>query len=182
MIEKRDQRSHLSSMKEYAENFLGEKLADKDIQPSKPSIAYQRSKMKVVDDRDTLTALLHIVIPESSLVNLDAGNIEDIDKIAELNPSDSIFIGRYESDFESVNADWRLISEFYICCVPNHQDVYLLYSIDWDDNWTRWQHNAWFAIEGVTEENLAKNFLIENFVKSQLPNAEDDWREFLNGL
>ena len=51
--------------------------------------------------------------------------------------------------------------------------TYLLFSIDWDDNWGNWVRLPLCAIKGVVSYEEASKLLLIKFAKESLDNAGD---------
>jgi hypothetical protein len=124
--------------------------------------------------------LFDMVFKEEIPDEINVGNPNDHFELEELNPTDAIQISEY--DAETYNwTSWVEKTYFYCCAVPKMTKTYLLFSIDWDDNWGSWVRLPLCAIKGVVSYEEASKLLLIKFAKESLDNAGDGlWADFLS--
>lgn len=167
------------TVKELTEHLAGTSFDDADLQPLRPSLAAIKDA-QVIWDPDKLTELMNGVFQPLN-PEFVSHRSDDLSLLEAMNPDDAVFLGHFEAEVETVSNDWTAMTDFYVCGVPDTDSTYLLYSLDWNDNWSRWERIANCAVTGVRNIQIAIAVLKESFAKSQLALAQDEWHEFLSG-
>ena len=112
----------------------------------------------------------------------DGSNSSDHSELEEMNPSDTIEVAEFSAEVENWTT-WIQRSFFYVCKVPKLEQTYLLFEIDWDDNWGQWKRYSHGAVEGANSHDDAGVFLLRHFAEENIENAGDgEWKEFLEEL
>ena len=97
-------------------------------------------------------------------------------------PSDALEVAEFSAEVENWNT-WKQQSFFYVCRVPKRNNTYLLFSFDWDDNWTKWTRQPRGAVEGPNSLESASEVLLRKFAEDNIGDSgNSDWRDFLRGL
>ena len=132
--------------------------------------------MKFIEDHQSI---FHKVFETEIPENLDLFNSTDHSELEELNPPDAIEVAEFSDEVEN----WTTLKQqsyFYVCKVPILKDTFLLFAINWDDNWERWERQSWGAVEGLDTHENASNVLLKHFANENLNNAEEGkWKRFL---
>ncbi|MDB2324740.1 hypothetical protein N9W44_04175 [Alphaproteobacteria bacterium] len=132
--------------------------------------------MKFIEEHKLL---LNEVFENGIPEDLDLSNSADHSKLEELNPLDAIEVAEFSDEVENWTI-WKQQSYFYVCKVPKHEDTYILFAIDWDDNWGTWERQSCSAVEGVKTHKSASSVLLKHFVNENIENADDgNWKQFL---
>lgn len=135
--------------------------------------------MKFIKDHQLL---LNQVFGPEIPDDLELSNFHDHSELEKLNPSDAIEAAEFSDEVENWTT-WKQQTYFYVCKVPGLIDTYLLFAIDWDDNWGCWKRQSWCAVEGLSTHKSAATVLLKQFAKDNLNNAgSGGWREFLKSL
>ena len=103
----------------------------------------------------------------------------------ENNPSDTIFAVRYENEIEdNPTHSWKAECSYYVCRVPEEEeDIYILFSISWDDNWSRYERTIEGAIEGCKTHEIAKTILLKKYAIDNLSSiGRGEFGDFILGL
>jgi len=101
----------------------------------------------------------------------------------ENNPDDAIHVAEFRDQVENVTITWRLEANYYVCKVPDEENAYLLFNIDWDDNNGSYEINVLLAIRGCSDHEEAKPLLLKKFGQDNLPNAGGgEYENFLRSL
>jgi len=67
--------------------------------------------------------------------------------------------------------------------VPQQANIYLLFEISWDDNWSVWQRNPLAATESEDEIVSVGKVLLREYAKERLDGSESGaWNEFLRSI
>lgn len=123
--------------------------------------------------------IFETVFPHPIPEGLNINNQNDHSEIEELNPKDAIEVAQFSGDVENWTT-WRQQTFFYVCGVPEHNYTFLLFAINWDDNWGCWERQSWGAIHGLSTHENAASSLLKNFAVEHLENADDgEWKKFL---
>lgn len=132
--------------------------------------------MKFIEDHQSI---FHKVFEKEIPEDLDLFNSADHSELEELNPSDAIEVAEFSDEVENWTT-WKQQSYFYVCKVPILKDTFLLFAINWDDNWERWERQSLGAVEGLDTHKNASNVLLKHFANENLNNAEESkWKRFL---
>lgn len=139
-----------------------------------------RSKLIFIEDHDSS---LDKVFPEDIPDDSDVCNSNWHYDLEKLNPPDTIEVAEFDTEVDGFTTTWVGKCYYYICNVPGEADTYLLFNIDWDDNWGTWNRSSLCAAKGLTSHHEASIILLNKFVEESLENAgEGEWRKFLEGL
>jgi hypothetical protein len=102
--------------------------------------------------------------------------------LAKLNPEGTFQVAHFEDVIESWTS-WVQRSYYYVYKVPLQANIYLLFEISWDDNWSVWQRNPLAAIESDDETVSVGNVLLREFAKERLDGSGSGaWSEFLRSI
>jgi hypothetical protein len=135
--------------------------------------------MKFIEEHQLL---LNQVFEDEIPEDLDLSNFANYIELEELNPSDAVYVAEFSAEVENWTT-WKQQSYFYVCKVPKHRDTYLLFAINWDDNWGHWERESWDAVEGLDTHEGATAVLLQHFADEHLEDAGDgEWKEFLEGV
>ena len=64
------------------------------------------------------------------------------------NPEDTITVATFNNEIDdSPSHSWKQETTYYVCQVPRKEKTYILFSIDWDDNWGRYERSIHAAVE-----------------------------------
>lgn len=104
------------------------------------------------------------------------------DDLAKLNPEGTVQVAYFEDVIESWTS-WVQRSYYYVYKVPQQSNIYLLFEISWDDNWSVWQRNPLAAIESEDGIVSVGKVLLKEFAKERLDGAgHGAWNEFLRSI
>ena len=123
------------------------------------------------------------VFPEGIPEDIDVCNSNWHYDLEELNPSDAIEVAAFDSEVDGFAITWIGKCYYYVCIVPDEVDTYLLFNIDWDDNWETWTRDSLCAASGVASHHAASKVLLNKFAQESLEGeGEGKWRKFLEGF
>jgi len=102
--------------------------------------------------------------------------------LAKLNPEGTFEVAYFEDVIESWTS-WVLRSHYYVCKEHQQANIYLLFEISWDDNWSIWQRNPLAAIESDDKTVSVGKVLLREFAKERLDSSGSGaWSEFLSAI
>lgn len=102
--------------------------------------------------------------------------------LAKLNPEGTFEVAYFEDVIESWTS-WVQRSYYYVYKVPQQSNIYLLFEISWDDNWSIWQRNPLAAIESDDKTVSVGKVLLREFAKERLDRSGSGaWNEFLSAI
>lgn len=135
--------------------------------------------MKFIKEHDQL---LEDVFGDELPEDLVLTDSSDYYGLEDLNPPDAIEVANFSDEVENWTT-WNLQSHFYVCKVPKLKDTYLLFAIDWDDNWGQWERKSWDAVEGLDTHQSAAAVLLKHFADENIEHAGGGgWELFLESL
>jgi len=110
------------------------------------------------------------------------------------NPKDTIFAASYSEEIDdSPSHSWQLESDYYVCKVPESEqrvnltsgaqmDIYILFSISWDDNWSVYRRSIHCAAMSDSHES-AKAILLKQYAVDNLNSSgSDGFRDFIEEI
>jgi hypothetical protein len=104
------------------------------------------------------------------------------DDLAKLNPEGTVQVAYFEDVIESWTS-WVQKSYYYVYEVPQQANLYLLFEISWDDNWSVWQRNPLAATESEDEIVSVGKVLLREYAKERLDGSGGGaWNEFLRAI
>ena len=117
------------------------------------------------------------------------------------NPVDTVFIGNYSEIIQgTAHGEWKCESDYYVCKVSKDNvkelqkmkflqdlkggDIYVLFSIRWDDNWSHYCRDIYLVKEcesmEIAEKLLPREFALD-CIKGEDPGVYYDFlKQFLN--
>ena len=138
--------------------------------------------------------LMDVVFPdEKDLHENDDVDQSDKSFFETNNPEDAIFVAEFSDEIsEAPSHSWQLETDYYVCKVPEtvpvapifhgETDLFILFSISWDDNWSRYERTILAAARCQTHKS-AKNLLLKKYALDNLNNAgSGEFREFIESL
>ena len=82
--------------------------------------------------------------------DIPIGDSDNHCDLEELNPPDAIEVADFDAEVDSSFTTWVLRVYFYVCADPDSKSTYLLFAIDWDDNWGQWRREPRGAVKGAS--------------------------------
>ena len=87
------------------------------------------------------------------------------------NPEDTITVATFNNEIDdSPSHSWKQETTYYVCQVPRKEKTYILFSIDWDDNWGRYERSIHAAVEECDSIEKAKTVLLKKYAVDRLSN------------
>lgn len=121
-------------------------------------------------------SLFEKIFPEDPPEGLDRFELE------ELNPEEAVMVAEFETEVYNWTC-WAVRHYFYVYPVPDETACYLLFTIDYDDNWGVWDSNSLGAVRGPASGYEAAKLLLQQYAKENIDTeGEDEWNAFLNKL
>ena len=104
------------------------------------------------------------------------------DDLAHLNPKETFEVAYFEDIVESWTS-WLQRSYYYVYKLPKRADIYLLFSIEWNDNWSVWERNPLISIRSNDETTTVVRALLKEFARERLGDSGNGaWNEFLKSI
>jgi hypothetical protein len=104
-------------------------------------------------------------------------------ELEELNPQDAIQVAEFDSEVDGYAITWVSKCFYYVCSMPSEPDTYLLFSIDYDDNYETWERRSLVALRGPASHHDASKLLLKKFAQENIETAGGgEWEEFLEEL
>lgn len=117
------------------------------------------------------------IFPERPPEGLDEYELE------ELNPEDAVQVTEFNSEMYGFPNSWVSKCFYYVCSMPSEPTCYLLFSIDYDDNYGTWERCSLGAVRGPASIHEASKALLHRFAKEEIDSAGGgEWEEFLQSL
>ena len=100
------------------------------------------------------------------------------------NPEDTITVATFNNEIDdSPSHSWKQETTYYVCQVPRKEKTYILFSIDWDDNWGRYERSIHAAVEECDSIEKAKTVLLKKYAVDRLSNrGGGEFAEFIEQL
>ena len=124
------------------------------------------------------------IFPDDLTEEDEIYNLHALYSLEELNPNDTIEAADYDAEIYNWTS-WISRQVFYVCSAPTLDNTYILFSLNWDDNWGRWERLSHCAIRASLPIEEAKIILLNEFAKDHIDNISDDndpWSEFIKTL
>jgi hypothetical protein len=136
----------------------------------------------LVLSRDNYKAIFARVFDASLPDDISLTDPEWHDDLAKLNPEGTVQVAYFEDIIESWTL-WVQKSYYYVYKVPHQANIYLLFEISWDDNWSVWQRNPLAATESEDEIVPVGKVLLREYAKESLDGSGTGaWNEFLMAI
>ena len=133
--------------------------------------------MKYFDDHSSVFFEVFASAPPEEL---DLSYNSGLMVLEDQNPSDAIEVAQRYDEVDGGRFTWIINTHYFVCSVPKRKTTYLLYAIDWDDNYGVWQRESCAAVRGVNSIEEAIHSLLTKFAKEHIAGAETgNWRDFL---
>ena len=98
-------------------------------------------------------------------------------------PDGTIHVAAFRDEVENVTTTWRSEVNYYVCDVPDEENAYLLFDIDWDDNNGSYEINVLLGIRSCSDLREARRLLLKKFGQDNLTNAGGgEYEMFLRDL
>lgn len=135
---------------------------------------YAKSKPFFLDNHESM---FEKVFPDQPSEGLDEY------ELAMLNPEDAIGVAEFDSVLDGCATSWVGRCFYYVCTVPDETACYLLFSIDYDDNYGTWDRCSLGAVKGPASHHDASKVLLHQYAKENIETAGGgEWEEFLEEL
>ncbi len=147
-----------------------------------PSDKNQTNESKFIEDHESIFKKLFV---DDASDDIDFSNYYNFGKIYVLNPSDAREVEVYTSQTDNMTTTWVSEKHFCVCRVPFKKNTYLLFCIDWDDNFGCWTRYSCCAVEGESSYESAEKELLNNYYEKNIKNSGDGrskWSRFLKSL
>ena len=132
--------------------------------------------------RDNYKAIFARVFDASLPDDISLTDPEWHDDLAKLSPEGTVQVAYFEDVIESWTS-WVQKSYYYVYEVPQQANLYLLFEISWDDNWSVWQRNPLAATESEDEIVPVGKALLREYAKESLDGSGTGaWNEFLMAI
>jgi hypothetical protein len=97
-------------------------------------------------------------------------------------PEGAFVVATFENEVENWTT-WTSEKTFYVCKIPDKNNAYLLFQLDWDDNWESWQFYSCAAVVEAPNKEAATKQLLREFALSSIQNSGGgEWEAFLRSL